>query len=221
MKIKEIKLRTQRLIQVVDFYSQQLHLSIIHQTEEAVSFKVGDSILTFLKSEEVTHPYHFALNIPSHSILECYHYYRKSIDFVANVEDSSLEIPVYDFINWNAKALYFFDPDYNIVEFIARDDIQIPLLGEFTYKQLLSIGEMGIVVDDCLETARELDDKYQIPSFIRSEGNASFNPVGTDTGLFILVKENRVWYASDFLARKQFCGVRFEREGKEFEVAFS
>lgn len=221
MNIKEIKLKTRQLAQITAFYSQQLHLSIVEKTEAAVSFQIGNSLLTFLQTEEKTYPYHFALNIPSHSVLECYHFYKKSVDFVANVEDPSLEIPVYDFVNWNAEALYFFDPDFNIVEFIARDGIQTPLLEAFSTKHLLSISEIGIVVDDCVETAKELEAKYKIPSFIHSKGSASFKPIGTDTGLLILVKENRVWYASDFLARKQFCGVLFESKGNEFEINFS
>lgn len=221
MRIKEIKLKTQRLNQMITFYTEQVQLSIIHQTDNSVSFEIGESILTFLATDKMTYPYHFAINIPSHSVLECYHYYKKSLKFEDYVENPSLEIPIYDFSHWKAEALYFFDPDQNIVEFIAREGIQTPLVEKFSSKQLLSVSEMGIVLDDCLESAKELKEKYKIPSFIYSEGSAAFKPIGTDNGLLILVRENRVWYASDFLAKKQFCGVKFESGGEEFEVTFS
>ena len=219
MKIKEIQLLSSQLSVLEDFYTQKLLLKIIKKSPESISFQVGNSILTFIHSSSKTAVYHFAFNIPEHAIPACYHYYKDKLVFLKNIENLNIEPPVYDFINWNAKAIYFLDPDHNILEFIARKGIGISLEKSFTENDIINISEMGIVVDDALETAKDYKEKYGISTFSKSSGSSSFHPLGDDEGLLILVKEKRVWYTTNFKAEKQFSRIRMEMNGKEFDFS--
>lgn len=67
MKIKELTLHTTQLERQSHFYEETLGFEKINQATDRVSFKVGDSILTFIQRDEFT-PYHFAINIPSNQV---------------------------------------------------------------------------------------------------------------------------------------------------------
>lgn len=219
MKIKEIQLLTSQLSVLEDFYTQRLYFKITRKNSDSISFQAGNSILTFIQSSTTTEPYHFAFNIPSQSIIECYDCYKDKLKFLDNVENPKIQPPVYDFTDWNAKALYFLDPDNNILEFIAREDIDIPLKSPFTNQNIINISEVGIVVDNALKAANEYKEKYGISTFSRSKGSSSFHPLGNDTGLLILVQEKRIWYTTNFKAKKQFSRIRMEMNGKEFDFS--
>ena len=218
MRIKEIHLLTPRLEAIKTFYSQQLGLEIIRETQNSITFLSGSNSITFTKTDQKTYPYHFAFNIPSGSVRECYAFFHDKLDFIPNVEDENLQPPVYDFSGWKAEALYFFDPDQNILEFIARNPIEQKLEGTFGFKDVLYISEMGIVNDGCFDYAKGIKEKYGLDDFIRSKGRDDFYAMGDDEGLLILVKNDRIWYATDFPAKKQYSRIVFEHQGKTHEI---
>ena len=49
MIISELILQTHNLVETERFYSEKLQLEIIAKTELSVSFRTGDSVLTFEK----------------------------------------------------------------------------------------------------------------------------------------------------------------------------
>src|SRR5687768_1312330 len=115
MKINKLILLTSRLEEQTEFYKNVLGFKVVEQTPDHTSFKIGTSILSFYFRETAT-PYHFAFNIPANQINEALTWLKTKVEVLRDDENNEVQ----DFIEWNAKAIYFYDMDNNIVELIAR-----------------------------------------------------------------------------------------------------
>ena len=89
----------------------------------------------------------------------------------------------HDFSSWGgARAVYFRDPEENVVELIARPNA----LPE------LALAEVGLPVDDVPAAVEALRDTLGIEQY--REGNETFVPLGDDDGLLIVVRVGRAWF---------------------------
>ncbi len=116
MKIKELILYTNNLKAQVHFYSKILEFTRVKTCAECSSFKIGESILTFKYNEKST-PYHIAFNIPSNIDEGALNWLKQRVELLPFDGEELV-----DFRSWNAKAMYFYDADSNIIEFISRKD---------------------------------------------------------------------------------------------------
>ncbi len=92
---------------------------------------------------------------------------------------------IVNFPNWNAKGIYFYDKDHNIVELIARKNLNIYLSNSFSEKSLLHLSEIGVPTTDVSAVAKKLKKNYGIETY---DGDLSrFHAAGSETGLFIIV----------------------------------
>ncbi len=190
MKIKELLLYTNDIKRQVDFYTKVLNLSIIEKSFGTVCFKVGDSTLTFKYRDKCT-PYHVAFNIPSNKEIEALNWLKEKVEIIP-FEGNEL----IDFKKWNAKSMYFYDADLNIIEFISRRDIEVISEEEFTSNSILSISEIGI-------GAKQIKKLYKIIDSIRPidifDGNFDkFCALGDHMGLFIIANlTSKSWFPSN------------------------
>ena len=201
MLIQELTLYTKRLREQQTFYSEIMGLPIMAESVRGVSFKIGKSMLRFEERSTAT-PYHFAINIPSNMIDQALEWLKTKVKILTFEENE-----VQDFTAWNAQAIYFYDPDNNIVELIARKNLNISKNMPFDRDALLEISEIGVPTDDIAKEFKILNELMGIAIF---DGNfESFCAIGDEHGLFICVnKEKRNWfptrdraYASDFKIR--------------------
>jgi catechol-2,3-dioxygenase len=89
----------------------------------------------------------------------------------------------HDFSSWGgARAVYFRDPEDNVVELIARPDT----------RPELALAEVGLPVDDVPAAVEALRDTLGIEQY--REGNETFVPLGDDDGLLIVVRVGRAWF---------------------------
>jgi catechol-2,3-dioxygenase len=89
----------------------------------------------------------------------------------------------HDFSSWGgARAVYFRDPEENVVELIARPDA----------RPELALAEVGLPVDDVPAAVEALRDTLGIEQY--REGNETFAPLGDDDGLLIFVRVGRAWF---------------------------
>lgn len=217
MKIKELILFTNNLEKQLEFYSKVLEFELVKETSESFSLNVGDSLLTFKFRENFT-PYHFAFNIPSNKENEALNWLKQRVDILPFEDNEIIE-----FGHWNAKALYFYDADKNIVEFISRKKLKMDSCEVFSSKSILNISEIGIgtsdikLIYDSINTIKNID--IYDGSFER------FCAIGNEEGLFILVNNNiKRWfptddeiYLSDFIIKGDYS---FEyKKSKIIEIA--
>ncbi len=180
MKIKEIILFTNNIQKQKQFYQNVLEFELVVDTEEKISFKTGISILSFKYSETVVKSSHFAFNIPLNQDKNALLWLQRRVEILPDGDDL-----ISDFKNWNAKAIYFYDADKNIVEFIARKNLNIESHTPFSSKSILSISEMGIVATNIETIYNSINSIKNIPVF--SGDLKRFCALGNDEGLFILI----------------------------------
>jgi hypothetical protein len=104
---------------------------------------------------------------------------------------------VANFESWNAKAIYFYDNNENILEFIARYDLDNATDILFDISSIQSISEIGIVADSPLILANKLVEENNLFFFAKSLKSEQFVTLGDDNGLFIIVETKRNWYPTE------------------------
>jgi catechol 2,3-dioxygenase-like lactoylglutathione lyase family enzyme len=89
----------------------------------------------------------------------------------------------HDFSSWGgARAVYFRDPEDNVVELIARSHA----------RPELALAEVGLPVDDVAAAVDALERELGLRPY--RDGDDSFAPLGDDDGLLIVVRVGRGWF---------------------------
>ncbi len=189
MQILELTLQTNNIIETEKFYCQTIGLEKAYQTEESISFFLGTSKLIFESIESETSPkYHFAFNIPINKMEEAINWTSRRIGLIPLADNSF----VTHFENWKAEAIYFFDNNQNILEFICRSDLNNFVYSMFSNDTILNINEIGIVTDKPLEIAKEIIEKTNTTFFSKGPTREDFVAVGTDNGLFAISSQKEI-----------------------------
>lgn len=198
MHIKKLILYTPDVERQTQFYTQVLGLIPFEIRSDLVSFQIGESLLVFKYKHEAT-PYHFAINIPAYQDKEALRWLKSRVDIL---KDGNNEIQ--DFKTWNAKAIYFYDADKNIVEFISRNNLKQVLNQPFNQQSLIEISEIGLPTQSIEQEYRLLNKMLGVEVYDGSFHR--FCAIGDEHGLFICIDEDRKWfpikdhaYYSDFI----------------------
>jgi len=193
MKVKKLNLQTAYLKTLQEFYSSVLELPIDQPDEKKIDIKIGHGDLIFTETTTGEPFYHYAINIPANKIEEAKAWLSNKVKLLW-MEDYKNDIA--DFVNWHAKSVYFYDPAGNIVELIARFDLQNSVNQTFSSSQFLSLNEVGLVFTDenFEKEITTLEHSYSLSNFDKQPPLPKFRAMGDDEGLFVIVPENRNWY---------------------------
>jgi catechol-2,3-dioxygenase len=213
MNIKELTIYTSQLQTQKEFYCETLKLPLLNESGTSFSLAVGTSILILKYRENVT-PYHIAINIPSYQDPEALAWLRKRIPVIKH-EGKGLV----DFVNWNARAIYFYDADQNIIELIARKSLSIQSLDTFDHHAFLSISEVGMPTSNIEKCYRQIQQLGNFPIY---DGDFNrFCAVGDENGLFILIDKNtKKWFPTDDDAFSSAFEIKFENDGESIAFQF-
>ena len=217
MNIFELELLTDSITETELFYNDVIGLETISKTNSSVSFTAGSTKLTFRSSENLKPVYHFAFDIPNNKLLEAFAWIEKKTGILEVVPPEKIA----DFYNWNAKSFYFYDNNANILEFIARFSLDNTSEKPFDGSLVLSVSEIGFVSKNVSKLSDEMYNKYDLSIFPKQPKLDKFIVLGTDTGLFILVEENRDWYPTHQKAKSFWTKVVFDNNGKTREIEVS
>lgn len=156
MKINKTILYVHNLKQMMAFYGEKLGFHILEKSPKGFQIAVGNSILAFeLVSTKVQKQYHFAFNIPSNLFEDAKVWIQKKYIPLLTHQGKDEVF----FQNINAHSLYFYDPEENVVEFIARHDVNpIVEVDKFSVQTIIDIGEMNLTTDDLLHVGEQLMD---------------------------------------------------------------
>ena len=179
MVIRELRLITQNVPEMRDFYAGLMQMEELGITKDRLTLQAGNSVLTFLGGAPST--YHFAFNIPLGTV-------RAAADWLESKGIPLLPLDgdrIIPFPNWEAEAVYFHDPAGNIVEFIERRRLQIPARASFGAESIVEISEMGVPTLTQSATRQQLEHELGLaPFWYRNE---EFAAMGDEHGLFIVV----------------------------------
>ncbi|MDB5192329.1 MAG: hypothetical protein JWQ96_1892 [Segetibacter sp.] len=193
MQILKLELLTNSIERSQQFYGDVLSLPVTHKDEVSISFKAGASQLTFILSETSNPFYHFAFNIPCNQLDEALAWTESRVDILPLSPQSK----VADYGNWNAKAFYFLDFSGNIVELIARYDLNNQSSNSFNHDSILAISEIGMVTEDVDVVCKQFQREYSLSIFTKQPPAKNFAAIGDDNGLFIVVTEDKKWFPTD------------------------
>jgi len=208
MKLLEVELLTDNLVETKEFYASQLEFPIINQTSRKISFLAGSSVLTFTKSNNINPNYHFAFNIPYNKLSEAINWLSEKVTLIKN---SNYEI-ITKFGNWNAESIYFYDNNNNILELIARFDLKNSSDYAFSIFSIESISEIGIVTESPMSLGEELITNYGLSYFSKGPQRDDFVALGDDNGLILISRTNRNWYPTNDSAKKHSTKIKFIKD---------
>lgn len=209
MNILEIEIQTDNLSETEKFYSELLGLQTTNKEQNSISFLTGQSTLTFIKSNKLKPKYHFAFNIPRNKLDEAIKWTSAKLDLIKNADNEIVS----NFESWNAKAIYFYDNNGNILEFIARFDLDNASDETFDISSIQSISEIGIVTDTPIKLADKLVEKNNLYFFAKGSKSGKFVTLGDDNGLLIIVETNRKWYPTEQEAVKHYTKIKISIDG--------
>jgi catechol 2,3-dioxygenase-like lactoylglutathione lyase family enzyme len=214
MKILELTLTAGNCEELKKFYSDELGFKEIEapSATDGFSFQCGFTRINFVPGDKDAR-YHFAFNIHPDQLNDSMKWIDKhGVDLLDNENDDS---KIVDFPAWRAKSVYIFDPEGNIVEFIAR--AAIPPAGnapKFSATSFCGVSEIGIVCDDVPAMREWIENVHGIKSFSRQENNDQFSALGDDEGLLLLVPQGRPWFMGNFDAFRFPLFISVENQGK-------
>jgi catechol-2,3-dioxygenase len=214
MNITYLELSAKDLKAQRDFYGDLLELPVTLDSA-ILEVKAGGTILQFTQApSEFMGAYHFAFNIPENQYQAAKQWITKRLALLRDkTGKEDLESR-----SWASTSLYFLDAAGNVLEFIARHNLQNAAAGEFNSSQILNVSEIGLPSEDVLALADQLCAQLGLSVF-KQEPEQTFTPVGDDNGLFILPIKDRIWMPDSGLPAKLLpVKVKGEENGREWEV---
>lgn len=193
MLIRKIELVARDINRQLAFYTKQLGLPLLLHQENRFAVAAGETRLEFAAdNEQEEGVYHLAFNITP-ALLPAAPGFLGSQHISVILKD---DLPVVDFPDWNARSVYFYDADGNILEFIARYNLPAPVSDKvFGPRHILNISEMGLPVDDIPAFIKTLQAHAAL--FVWKEYGEQFKAVGDENGLLIVVPEGRNWFPTE------------------------
>ena len=218
MKILELTLLTNNLGNCKSFYQGAMGFQLMDENEGSVTFAIGTSILKFELCPVNHNPkYHFALNIPTNKMDEAIIWMIKRTSLI-QIEKNTFNTY---FENWKAKAIFFYDDQGNILEFICRDDLKNESEEAFCVESILNISEVGLVAEEPLLMANEIIRKTKSEFFPKGPKRIDFCAVGTESGLFVISNPKRNWFPTQELAQKWKVKAKVEVDDLEYDLEFN
>ena len=214
MKILELEISSVDLPAQRDFYADVLELPV--RLDSAIlEVKAGRTVLRFTQApSEFVGAYHFAFNIPENQYQAAKQWMTSRLPLLRDKtgrED-------FESTSWASTSFYFLDAAGNVLEFIARHNLQNATAGDFNSSQILNVSEIGLPSEDVIALADQLCTQLGLSVF-KQEPDETFTPVGDDNGLLILPIKDRIWMPDSGLPAKLLpVNVRGEANGREWEV---
>lgn len=213
MNFEKITIYSTHLEAQQAFYTETLGFELLEGKSNGFTLKIGKTALEFVEKQTATN-YHYAFNIPSNQGAEALDWLKERVA-ILDWNDEELV----DFSDWNAEAIYFYDKDNNIVEFIARKNLNLPTTGGFDAHQVLEISEMGAPTQDVQGVYDYLQQFFPIEKY--SGDLSRFAAMGDEHGLFIVIdNQQKKWIPRDDEAYFSPFKIRLKHQDNSLELEY-
>tara|TARA_R110001583_G_scaffold50022_1_gene156207 strand:- start:3845 stop:4513 length:669 start_codon:yes stop_codon:yes gene_type:complete len=214
MEIKELKLFSNKINEQEDFYRNVLGFYCSRLTKSKLEIQAGSTKLILIESEKQFY-YHFAFLIPNGTL-------DTAIDFLETHSIELLHLNEDKVIQFkSAKAIYFYDRDGNIAEFIERPNLGYSSSRDFSIDQIIKINEIGLPVSNPLQMAKKLKSKFGIIPIKNAPFYEDFCWVGDHDGVIIVVKEGRNWLPTEKQAVVNDFSIKYSEQAKDYSLSFN
>ena len=183
------------LAEMKDFYHRALGLPVLSERSGELTVGAGATRLTFVTAEPAAgRPfYHVAFNVPENKILAARGWQLQRTRLIppdSNLRDPDYPPDVVAFRHWNAHSLFFWDPAGNLLEHIARHDLDNGAPGPFTTGDILYASEIAFVVDDVPAATSQMKEALGLPQYWPS--SRAFAALGDEHGLLLVFRRGRM-----------------------------
>lgn len=214
MKISTLKLYSANIREQKHFYLHTMAFPLLREWEDGFTVSIGGTRLSFLHRPDAK-PYHFAINIPSNQENEALAWLQQRVEILPFEGEWLVDFP-----NWNAKAIYFYDADQNIVEFIARKNLQADSEARFSPESLMEVSEIGTPVKNIEAVFHFLNHHFSLEKYY---GDFDiFGAIGDENGLFIVINNDKKdWFPVGDKAYDVDYEIVFSVDGQENKLTFT
>jgi len=214
MRIKKVKLYTNRLEAELSFYTEGLGFELIRQEDNNFSIRIGWTEITFIHSER-RHIYHYCFLLASNHLDSALAWFkeRTAISPIADGQETV------HFDHWNADSFYFYDASGNVAECIVRHDLNNPSDEDFTAGSILGLNEIGIPTKQISNTQSYLSEAMGSQAWRGDE--VRFGTHGDQEGLLLLPNylEKRTWFPTTLALRPEPIEATLLHAGTEYLLA--
>uniref|UniRef100_A0A914CY93 VOC domain-containing protein n=1 Tax=Acrobeloides nanus TaxID=290746 RepID=A0A914CY93_9BILA len=191
MRLKVIRLLCESIPKQKHFYTDKLGLKLVNHNETSFAVQAGETLLEFERRPNFVKQgyYHFAFNIvPALLEASVVHFLGpRNIPVLKNENETFT-----DHSDWNAKSVYFYDAEENILEFIARYNLDEPTHdATFDVNHIKCISEIGITVSNTEDFAQKIKEQTDVQ--IWRDYGERFKAIGDEHGLLLDTKVGRPW----------------------------
>lgn len=208
MRISEASFLSVDLLKLLPFYRDGLRFPVVSASEEELILEAGATRLRFVRWDPASPSqagmveydggsgipyYHFAFNIPENKLEEA----KRWVESFAELgREAGKDISRSD--AWNSDSVYFLDPGGNILELIARHTMDNAIDRPFDPdRDVEGVSEIGLPTKSVPDAVDQLEGLGMTSYQGRSD---SFNPVGDEVGMFIVVQPGRRWHFTQLTA---------------------
>jgi len=195
--IRSMRLRTSAPLDLMrDFYGSTLGLRTSPVDKGAFTLFTRGTEVSFAGASSGSKKihYHFAFNIPQNQIRQALDWAKSRVALIpawGNLGDAAYPKEIIHFRHWNAKSIFFFDPAYNLVEFIARHELKNDESGKFSSTSLLCASEIGLPTNSPEATAKTLHKDLGLLGY--PSGTPPQFAMGDANGLLLCLLDSQVW----------------------------
>lgn len=214
MNITYLELPTKDLQTQKNYYATVLSLPVSSSALE-LKVQVGETELVFTQSDaRFDGAYHFAFNIPENQFRAAKDWINRQVPLLKDLEGRD----EFSSESWNSHSVYFKDASGNVLEFIARHNLNNSVDEYFNSKQILNVSEIGLPSENVIGFANGLCQTLDLSPY-RQEPNENFTPIGDEDGLLILPRKDRIWMPDSGVPAKLLpVKVRVVVNGRKWEV---
>lgn len=186
--IAELRLQSAKIDLLQHFYGHDLGLPTKRNGGELTIIAGSTRIIFESVDSDRSDPfYHVAFNIPENKLKHALQWQKQRTELVRRGTSE-----VIHFAKWNADSIFFRDPAGNLLEYIARHNLNNASEGDFSTTDILYASEIGLVVDDVPGTVAAA--KKHLHMDIYRDNSANFASIGDEHALLIVVKRGRKWF---------------------------
>lgn len=190
MRIETLKIYSRNLEKQKQFYKSVLDFPIKEISQDAFLVEVGYSTLEFQQKDSAT-PYHVAFHIPSIQEELALLWLKDRVNILKDGKEEIVDFPA-----WDAKSIYFYDEDKNIIELISRKSFHPASSTVFSSQSIFGISEIGLATGNVRSAFDFLQNEFSLEKF--TGDLETFCATGDDEGLFIIInKDKKDWFPVD------------------------
>jgi catechol 2,3-dioxygenase-like lactoylglutathione lyase family enzyme len=203
MRIHRLTLASCDLAAQSAFWGGVLSLPVQLVDDRALEVRLRLSTIRFEHASPGTDPrYHFAINVPAHSIADAAAWItdrHQLLPFLGDPDEEEGATIVH--ADRGTPAVYFLDAGGNVVELISSPHLNPRANGPFGAGSLLEIAEIGIATADLVATRSAIQQTFETGVLWGGREGSLLTAIGDHHGVVIVAPIGRGWIPIGLPAR--------------------